>query len=285
MRATRRLPDLPPRPARAHKGDFGRVLVVGGSRGMAGAAVLAGRSALRAGAGLVRVATAESAFPAVAAQLTCCLTQSLPETRAGTIALGARHVLARLAEANDVMALGPGLGRHPSTDLLVARLALRTERPMVLDADALNALAADPAALDRAAGPRVLTPHPGEMARLCATDVPTVQADRQAVAGDFAHRHGCVVVLKGHETVATDGRRVYTSTTGNPGMATAGSGDVLTGVVAALLGQGLSPLDAAQLGVAVHGLAGDAARDRLGEVSLTARDIADALPHAFRTLR
>jgi NAD(P)H-hydrate epimerase len=262
------------------------VLVVAGSRGMAGAAVLAGQGALRAGAGLVRIATPAEVFPAVAGQVACCLTQPLAQTPAGTLALAARRALEGLVAANDVVALGPGLGRHRATDFLVRQMVRETAKPLVLDADGLNAVAGAVEELHDARGPRVLTPHPGEMARLCgAGDTAVVQHDRVGVARRFAREHRCVVVLKGHRTVVTDGDRVCVNMTGNPGMATGGTGDVLTGVIAALIGQGLTPLDAAQLGAHVHGLAGDLAADRMGETSLVASDLLDYLPAAFLALR
>jgi len=217
----------------------------------------------------------------VAAQVSCCLTFPLSSTSAGTIALRDRKALLDLIAQNDVVALGPGLGRHAATDYLVSSLVRTVEKPLVLDADGLNALAGRPAALLDGPAPRVLTPHPGEMARLCACSTASVQRTRGAVARDFAARHRCIVVLKGHRTVVTDGRDLFLNPTGNPGMATAGSGDVLTGVIAALIGQGLGPLEAARLGAYVHGLAGDLVRDRLGEVSLIASDLLNALPQAF----
>lgn len=252
---------------------------------MAGAPALAGLAALRAGAGLVTVATPACVQPTVAAAALCCLTRGLPETPDGSLALRGCGELLDLANANDVVALGPGLGSRPSTAILARRLISRIERPMIVDADGLNALAQDLSPLKASPAPRVLTPHPGEMARLCGLSGPgRVQARRRKLAVEFAAANRCVLALKGHRTIVTDGSRLYVNTTGNPGMATAGAGDVLTGVVAALLGQGLSPFDAAQLAVHVHGLAGDMARDRLGETSVTATDILDALPAAFQSV-
>jgi NAD(P)H-hydrate epimerase len=250
---------------------------------MAGAAVLAGRAALRGGAGLVRIATPYSAFPAVAARVTCCLTTPLPETRAGTISLGAGRRLEQWIRANDVLALGPGIGRHTSTDVLVRKLVADAPKPMVVDADGLNGLAPDVSALRRAAAPRVLTPHPGEMARLCGLETAAdVQRRRSEAACEFARQNSCIVLLKGHQTVITDGDRLAVNQTGNPGMATAGSGDVLTGLIAALVAQGLEAYDAALLGAYLHGLAGDLARDRYGETALIASDILEFLPGAFQ---
>ena len=274
---------LPPRDPEGHKGTYGRILIIAGSRDMAGAAVLVGLVALRGGAGLVTVATTASARPVVAGQAVCCLTRALPETPSGTLRLGALPELAKLAEDSDVVALGPGLGTNPSTAMLVRALVQQTPRPMVVDADALNNLADDLAPLAHARGPRVLTPHPGEMARLKGLAGPApVQQARRETAVAFAAENRCVLALKGHGTVVTDGDRVYVNDTGNPGMATAGSGDVLTGLLAALIGQGIPPFDAACLAVHVHGLAGDIARDRLGEIAVTALDILEDLPYAFK---
>ncbi len=274
------LPSLPPRRPDSHKGDYGRVLVVAGSRGMAGAAVLCGSAALRAGAGLVRVAVPEGILPTVAAGNPCCMTAPMPEDDAGRIAGAADRDLLDLARSQDVLAIGPGLGRSPEITALLAALLAGSPAPVVLDADGLNAFDVRPEGLKRGE-PLVITPHPGEFARLAGTDIKTVQAARRDLAVRFAADHGLVVALKGYGTLVTDGRRVYQNTTGNPGMATAGSGDVLTGLVAGLLGQGLDPFAAAQLGVYLHGLAGDLARDVLGEVSLTAADLLQYLPAAF----
>jgi len=281
----RTLPVLPPRRPDGHKGDYGRVLVLAGSTGMVGAAALAGEAALRAGAGLATVATPKSVYPILAAKLTCCTTHPLPETRAGTLSdRGLRRIFS-LAKDFDVVALGPGLGRHGETTRLVHALTRDLPLPMVIDADGLNALAENPAVLAKAKGSRILTPHPGEMARLLGCPTEAVQGERKKAAVGFAEACGAVVLLKGHRTVVTDGECVHINTTGNPGMATGGTGDVLTGVVAGLLAQGLTPFDAARLAAHVHGLAGDIAAKAGGEVSLIATDLLDALPLAFLTVR
>jgi NAD(P)H-hydrate epimerase len=183
-----------------------------------------------------------------------------------------------------VVALGPGLGRHPSTTRLVHHLVLKLPKPMILDADGLNALAEDVAVLRRAPAPRILTPHPGEMARLAGLSVGQVQQLRKLVALRFARENRVVLVLKGHRSIVTDGRRVFVNPTGNPGMATGGAGDVLTGTIAALIGQRLGPFEAAVLGTYVHGLSGDLAAKQVGEVGLIATDVLDFLPKAFRKL-
>lgn len=280
--AITQLPALPPRPADANKGTFGRVLVVAGSRGMSGAAVLCGSAALRGGAGLVRVAAPAEVVPIVAAGNPCYTTVPLPQDEHGRLAPPAEAELLELARANDVVALGPGLGRGPGPTALAGAVVTQTTVPLVLDADGLNAFAGIADRLRNRPAPLVLTPHPGEFARLLDCDVPTVQARRQELAMRFAAEHGLVLVLKGHGTVVTDGQRLYVNTTGNPGMATGGTGDVLTGLIAALMGQRLEPFAAAQLGVYLHGLAGDLARDELGEVALIASDLLHYLPKAFR---
>jgi NAD(P)H-hydrate epimerase len=276
------IPYLATRPGDANKGMFGRALVVAGSRGMSGAAILCGNGALRGGAGLVRVATPVGIQPLVAAGSPCYMTAPLPEDADGKLAASAGAELAALAGACTAIAIGPGLGRSPALpDLLLAVLS-QTTVPVVLDADALNALDGRTADLRLHHGPVVITPHPGEFARLVGMEIPAVQADRERLAASFAAAHGAVVVLKGQGTVVTDGQRLAVNATGNPGMATGGTGDVLAGIVVALLCQGLEPFAAARLAVHLHGLAGDLARDQLGETSLIATDLLDHLPRAFR---
>jgi NAD(P)H-hydrate epimerase len=278
------LPVLPPRAADSNKGSFGRVLVIAGSRGMSGAAVLSASAALRGGAGLVRLAVPEGILPIVAAANPCYLTAPLPEDEHGLISSEAEMRLLTLAEANQALAIGPGLGRSAAIGHLVATVLAAVKPPMVLDADGLNSLEKNTEQLKTRNSPTILTPHPGEFARLLGTDVATVQANREELAVRFAADHAVVLVLKGHGSIVTDGHNIYLNATGNPGMATGGTGDVLTGLIAALLGQGLQPFAAAQLGVHMHGLAGDLARDQLGEVGLIASDLLDYLPRALRNI-
>jgi ADP-dependent NAD(P)H-hydrate dehydratase len=273
------LPQLPPRKAEAHKGDYGTALVVGGSRGMSGAAGLAGMAALRGGAGLVRVAVPEVCLETVAGFEPSYTTIPLPCDAVGRLAEAAAPKVKEHAEAVTALALGPGLGRSAELDRLVAALYREIEKPMVVDADALNALAAQPEVLAAPGGPRILTPHPGEFARLIGKKLEGPR--RQKAAVELAGRCRAVVLLKGHRTLITDGRRQAVNTTGNPGMATGGTGDVLTGLITALLCQKLEPLDAARLGAHLHGMAGDLAAERLGQVSLTARDLIEFLPQTF----
>ncbi|MHC4721317.1 MAG: NAD(P)H-hydrate dehydratase [Planctomycetota bacterium] len=266
----------------AHKGDFGKVCIVGGSIGMSGAAAIAGRAALRAGAGLVRVATPRSVLPIVAAIEPSYTTIPLPEDDAGCISAEAVGVVLQLVEQNDVMAFGPGVrvaaGVREILEALIGTEGVR----LVIDADGLNCLAKSTDWLERRKANLILTPHPGEMKRLWDRLFrKAMPADRTGQAAALAKEAGCTVVLKGAGTVVTDSNRVYVNTTGNPGMATAGCGDILTGVITALAGQGLSDFDAAVLGVYIHGLAGDIAAEKVGQVSLITTDIIDSLGEAF----
>jgi NAD(P)H-hydrate epimerase len=276
------VPHLSSRAPDANKGTFGRVLVVAGSRGMSGAAVLCATAALRGGAGLVRLAVPSGILPIVAAANPCYTTAPLPEDEQGQLASAALPEVLELVRGNSVAELGPGLGPSAAIGEVLAAVLEQTDTPLVLDADALNVLVGRLEPLSKHAGPIVLTPHPGEFARLLGCDIPTVQARRQQLAAEFAARHNVVVVLKGHGTVVTDGQRVYVNTTGNPGMATGGSGDVLGGLIAALMGQRMETFAAAQLGVYLHGLAGDLARETVGEVGLIATDLLHYLPQAFQ---
>jgi ADP-dependent NAD(P)H-hydrate dehydratase len=277
------LPVLPRRQADSHKGTFGHVLVVAGSRGMSGAAILCASAALRGGAGLVTLATPEPAQHPAAAANPCYMTLPLPYDDAGQIAAAAEPILFPAAGKCSVVACGPGLGQGSGVTRVVIDLLARVNKPCVLDADGLNAVARALESLRRR-DPLVITPHPGEFARLLGASVAIVQADRESQAVQFAGKRNVVLVLKGHQTLVTDGTRLYRNTTGNPGMATGGTGDVLTGLIAALMAQKLDAFAAAQLGVYLHGLAGDLARDVVGEVSLTATDLLALLPRAFQSV-
>jgi len=286
--STTPLPRLLRRSPDSHKGDYGRVLLIGGSRGMAGAMGLAGMAALRGGAGLVTLAVPEPCLDTIAGYEPSYMTTPLAADCAGRISGSARDDLVKLLERADVVACGPGLGRSDALTELVCWLYETIRQPAVFDADGLNALAARPETLTRAGGPRVLTPHPGEFGRLLGnrtaggtTGGLTPPARHETVL-KCAKQWNCVLVLKGHRTLVSDGSETIENSTGNPGMATGGCGDVLTGLIAALLGQGLAPLDAARLGVYVHGRAGDLAAEKLGEVSLIARDLIEYLPAALK---
>jgi NAD(P)H-hydrate epimerase len=278
------LPKLPPRAAGSHKGDYGRALLVGGSRGMPGAIALAGRATLRSGAGLVTLAVPDCCQDVVASFEPSYMTHGLP-THSGCVAASAIDEVLELADKATVVALGPGLGRSSVLNQAVAALYRNIKKPMVVDADALFALAASIEVLAQPGGPRVLTPHPGEFKRLTKSE--TAESDRAEAAAALASRDATrqtIVLLKGHRTVITDGVRFSLNNTGNPGMATGGTGDVLTGVITGLLGQNMPPFDAARLGAYVHGTAGDMAADAFGEVSLIASDLIDLLPMAFQSI-
>ena len=273
-----------PRTADSHKGDYGRVLIVAGSRGKTGAAALAAMAALRSGAGLVTVATPASCLPIVAALGAEYMTEPLDENSDGTVAAGA--VARILAIDANVMAIGPGLGQSASAKAVVQALVERARVPLVIDADGLNAFAGD---VDRLKGrddvPIVITPHPGEMARLIGASVNDVQSNRLEVSTEFATTHRVHVVLKGHRTViATPDGHVFINPTGNPGMATGGTGDVLTGMIAAWLAQLLDAEAACRLAVFVHGAAGDLAESREGQAAMTATDLLEHLGEALTTL-
>jgi ADP-dependent NAD(P)H-hydrate dehydratase len=279
---------LAPRTADSHKGDYGRVLVVAGSRGMAGAAALAGMATLRSGAGLVTVATPFSVQATVASFSPCYMTVPLVEDDDGQADFANVVDLSAARDAYDVWAIGLGLGRAAGVAELVAQLYREIPKPMVVDADGLyglaTALARNPRALDKPAGPRILTPHAGEFARLAGEAVGPSTDERAASVAALCRRDSSgrtIVLLKGLHTIIGDSQRYAVNGTGNPGMATGGTGDCLTGVIAGLLGQRLEPWDAARLAAHVHGLAGDLAAAELGQVSLVASDLLDYLPAAF----
>lgn len=279
--------DLPAPPRRrpdASKHDHGRVVVVGGAVGMAGAPALTAMAALRAGAGLVELVTPDAVATVAASFDPCVMTSGLPTGSAGTFAVSAAAALDDRVRRATALAVGPGLGRSDDVVALVGRLWEGAACAAVFDADALWALARLPRdTLRRHAGPRVVTPHAGEMARLAGRGDParTDRGPLEAAASDLAYDADVVVVLKGPGTLVVAPGREARNETGNPGLATAGTGDVLTGVVTALLAQGLDPFAAARLGVWLHGRSGDVAASALGEWSLTARDVIDRLPVAF----
>jgi ADP-dependent NAD(P)H-hydrate dehydratase / NAD(P)H-hydrate epimerase len=277
-------PLIGPRPPDSNKGSFGHVLVVGGSLGKSGAAAMAGMAALRAGAGLSTVATPKSVLGTVAGFHPELMTEPLPETDAGTISTSALDQIGKLAEGKSVLAIGPGISRAPQTAELVRNLIAKVKVSTVLDADGLNAFEGRTDELNGDARTLVITPHPGEMARLVGGTIAGVQKDRLGVARKFAREHELIVVLKGHRTlvVKPDGE-AWVNTTGNPGMATGGTGDILTGMVAGMISQ--HPRDAftaVLAAVHLHGLAGDVMRETVGEHSLVATDLLAGLPEAFR---
>jgi len=280
------LPGLPDRARGAHKGDFGRVLIVAGSPGMTGAGCMAAVAAQRAGAGLVTLALPESLNVVAEIKLTSAMSRPLPEPSAPILGSEAAEAVLAAQGEFDVMALGPGIGRAPETQEAARRLVEELALPLVVDADGLNALAGHVPLLKAAGGLRLLTPHPGEMARLLGlASAREVQTDRVGVATAFARENGVILALKGAGTVVTNGQRFYVNPSGNPGMATGGTGDVLTGLAAGLLCQGLAPFEALQLAVFVHGLAGDLAARARGELSMTAEDVLDFTPEAFQLVK
>lgn len=278
------LPQLPERPDDAHKGTFGRLLIIGGSTGMSGAVSLAGMSALRSGAGLVYLAVPSPALTTVASMEPAYLTIPLPADSEGRIAGDALASLQDRAAGMDAIGLGPGLGRSNDLDRIVSEIYQATEVPLVVDADGLNALADHSEIIARHVNPRILTPHPGEFARLVNRSIAEVQKNREELSVEFARENNVVLVLKGPGTIVTNGTDLYINSTGNSGMATGGTGDVLTGMIVSLLAQSMSPFASAQLAVFVHGLAGDLAAEELTPRSMIATDLIDYLPVAWKSL-
>ncbi len=282
-------PDLPPRGREGHTGTYGQVLVVGGSEGMIGAPALTARAALRGGAGLVTMALPRAIQPTVAPLVPCATSVLLDSDERGGLCGEFLAQLNRAAASADVLAVGPGMGTGDDRRRAVLAM-LGADGPAVIDADALNLLSTIDDWPERVVGPVVLTPHPGEFSRLTGEGVDDVQADRSGACARAARRwrrarareEPLVCVLKGAGTVVCDGRRLFVNDTGNPGMATGGTGDVLTGLIAALIGQGFDAMGAATLGVHAHGLAGDIAAARLGQASVTAEDVVASLPEALR---
>jgi NAD(P)H-hydrate epimerase len=271
------LPALPVRPVDGHKGTFGRVLIIAGSRGMSGAACLAGQ-------------LPEGILPIVAGYEPSYLTIPLPEDSEGRIKGGYEDVLQKHADSADVIALGPGLGQSEELAGLVAWLFTSVPKYLVLDADALNLLAKHPDVLARkpqtetGSVPRILTPHPGEFSRLTGKPMDEIAKDRETLAVEFAERNEVVLVLKGRHTLITDGQKLAKNTSGNSGLATGGTGDVLTGLIAALLGQGLSAFDAAHLGAYMHGVAADLAAHDLSEAGMISSDLPFYVARAWKQL-
>lgn len=281
------IPKPSPRRLDTHKGDCGKIAIIAGSRGMSGAAILSGLGALRGGAGLVRVFTSAGAQPIIAAAEPCLMTYALAEDRNGQIS---ENDLPDEVGRADAVVIGPGLGRSGALDRLISDVYRTYRVPLVVDADALNSLAAGDQEIWNARRdlPTVITPHPGEMLRIVngLPDVPEFlmhhEDERLPAAQNVAARTGAIVVLKGHATIVADGQRHYENHTGNPGMAAGGMGDVLTGLIAALIGQGLSPFDAAIRGVWLHGAAADRLARRIGPYGFLAREVADEIPAVVR---
>ncbi|XZE45688.1 NAD(P)H-hydrate dehydratase [Pirellulaceae bacterium SH467] len=284
LRDLQAIPRLAPRELDSHKGTFGHALLVGGAVGMSGAIWIAGQTCLRGGAGLVTLAVPDTVQAVLSVAIPCAMTLGLRSTEESS----AWWEQMRAPKYRDcILAVGPGLGRSSDTDALVWRCWLEWPQAALFDADALNALAADRPRLsderEKPCAPRVLTPHPGEWARLVGSKVHDV-ASHRSVAAQMARNLGAVIVLKGARTWITDGTHCFESRTGNPSLAVGGSGDALSGLITALICQRMKPMDAAVLGVHLHGLAADLAHDALGTPSTLATDLLDFLPAAFQSL-
>ena len=276
---------LPKRPPDAHKGTFGAAIVIAGSVGLTGAAAMASEAALRSGAGLVTLGIPVSLQDIMAAKLTEVMTRGLPETESRSFSAKALEAALELSEKGTAAVLGCGIGTHPETAEFVRRFVKSVKKPMIIDADGLNCLAGDPKFLEGNHSEIIITPHPGEMSRLLGTSTDEIQSNRLDAVKEAASRFNCVVVLKGARTlIAEPSGRVFINPTGNVGMATAGTGDVLAGAIGGLLAQRLNPLDAAVCGTYIHGKAGDIAASRLGMAGMIAGDVLLALPEALKQL-
>lgn len=276
---------FPKRKPEANKGDFGKIFVVAGSSGYTGAAYLTSQAALLSGSGLVTLGVGKSIYPVMASKLTEVMVKPFFETKDMSLSLMAEKEILNFCQNYDCVAIGPGISQNRETQGLVRNLIGKIEKPMVLDADGINALAGHVEILKKTTSQLVLTPHPGEMARLAGIDAEKIQENRKDIALNFSHQYNIVLALKGRGTVvaAPDGE-FYINETGNSGMATGGTGDCLTGMIASFIGQGLKPFDAAIVGVYFHGLAGDLAAKEKGLLSLTATDLLNKLPDVLKKL-
>lgn len=279
-------PLLHRRDRQAHKGHFGHCLIIAGSTGKSGAAALSANSAVRTGSGLVTLAAPASINPILEIKTTEAMTVPLPDAALGYLGDSAFPIVENLLTAMDALAIGPGLGRHPATTALVLRLVESAHLPLVIDADGLNALAEDIGVLRRTRSAAVvLTPHPGEMARLSGISVPDLEAGRIPAAQEFARKYHVCLILKGARTIiAAPTGEIAINASGNPGMATGGMGDVLTGIIVSLLGQGYSGWDACCLGAFIHGYAADLVAEDRGEIGISATDVQEMLPYAYKKL-
>ena len=276
---------FPKRSPDAHKGDFGHVLVIAGSNGYTGAAYLTSQATILSGAGLVTLAVGKGIYPIMAEKLTEVMVRPFFETKDSSLSLLAEKELLNFSEKCNCVAVGPGISQNRETQNLVRSFTKKCSKPLVIDADGLNAFAGHAEDLKHIQAPHVLTPHPGEMARLIGKEAADVQANRKDIALNFAREYNNVLVLKGHKTVvASPTGECYINETGNAGMASGGVGDVLTGIIAAFIAQGLDTFTAAVLAVYIHGLAGDIAAKGKGVLALIATDLLDKLPEALKTL-
>ena len=276
---------FPMKPQDTHKGDFGHVLVIAGSTGYTGAAYLASQAVIRSGSGLVTLAIGKSLYGIMATKLTEVMVRPFFETRDCSLSLLAEKELVTFAEKCNSIAIGPGISQNKETQHLTRNLIAKLNKPMVVDADGINALPGHLDVLKNAKAPLILTPHPGEMARLIGQEVSYVQKDRKGLALSFASEYNTVLVLKGYETiVAAPNGESYKNETGNVGMASGGTGDILTGMIASFIGQALEPFTAASLAVYFHGLAGDLAAKEKGFLGLIATDLLNKIPEVLKTL-
>ena len=268
---------LPDRDPMAHKGDYGRFLLLCGSRGYTGAAALSAMGALRSGAGLVYLAVPDCIYSIEAVKLTEPIVLPMPDLD-GTFSPDAVNRLVELLPRMDAVLVGPGLGQSEGTMAILTAVMEQFQGPVVVDADGINLLSRHKAILRRRNSPTVLTPHEGEFLRLD----PDYHGDRLSSAVRISREHGCITVLKGHDTLITDGTVCYRNTTGNPGMAVGGSGDVLAGIIVSLLGQGLHPLQASAVGVWLHGAAGDRSAQRIGQYGMLPTELLEDLPRLMK---
>lgn len=278
------LPSIPPRPADGHKGTFGKVIVIGGSPGMSGSISLSSVAALRSGSGLVTAIVPKSIQSIVAGYEPSLMTIGMEEDSAEGLLPVPLGRLTEMADGKDAIGCGPGLGQSAAAVQLTRDLLQNAACPLVLDADALNVVAEHGLISEKGLCQCVITPHPGEFSRLTGMPIAEIESQREEHAMEYARRHNVIVVLKGPGTVVTDGHRCFVNNTGNSGMATGGSGDVLTGIVTSLLGQRMPAFEAAAIAVHVHGLAGDIAADKLSERGMIASDILKFLPDAWKKL-
>ncbi len=276
---------FPKRTPEAHKGDFGRILIIAGSAGYTGAAYLTSQAAMRSGSGLVTLAIGRTLYPIMASKLTEVMIKPYFETKDYSLSLLAEKELINFSEKCDAIAIGPGISQNKETQHLVRNLVAKLNKPVILDADGINSFVGHLDELKAAKTQLVLTPHPGELARLTGKDIGDIQNSRKDIALSFANEYNTVLVLKGHNTiVARPDGEFYINETGNAGMASGGVGDVLTGVIASFIGQGCEAFTASMLGVYFHGLAGDEAVKEKGPLGLIATDILNKLPEVLKKL-
>lgn len=273
------------RPDDSNKGTLGSLLCICGSYGMAGAAIMAGKAALRCGIGLLKIAVPKSIYPVCATNILESVYYPLEETSNGVISSRNTDFLLEMCEKSSAVVIGCGLSVCDDTKNLVQSVITNCEKPIVIDADALNCICDEPQILNHLKAPAIITPHPGEMARLLHTTPKAVNSDRENTAINFAKKYGVVTVLKGAGTIiAAPNGTAYINHTGNSGMATGGSGDVLSGIIGSLLAQGASPINAAAAGVFLHGTIGDLAAEKLGKISMLPTDMIDMIPTAYLKL-